>query len=68
MLLPDQESHRFANLMDKMESELIKNKRERELSIELNTGSEFIGRLEILTKIIDLNNCTYYTASNFNRK
>ena len=30
MLLPDQESHRFANLMDKMESELIKNKRERE--------------------------------------
>ena len=29
MLLPDQESHRFANLMDKMESEL-KNKKERE--------------------------------------
>ena len=57
--------------MDKMESKLIKNKRERErgtkiegdreLSIELNTGSEFIGRLEILTKIIDLNNCTYCT-------
>ena len=45
-----------------------KIERERELSIELNTGSEFIGRLEILTKIIDLNNFTYYTASNFNRK
>ena len=38
MLLPDQESHRFANLMDKMESEL--NKKERERGTEIKREKE----------------------------
>ena len=64
MLLPDQESHRFANLMDKMESELNRNKRERErdkdrereISIEWNTCRESIGRFDKVILCI-LYNC-----------
>ena len=67
MLLPDQESHRFANLMDKMESELNKKERERGTEIkrekevkEFQCGVKYLQgiywQIGNFNKIIDLNN------------